>query len=82
HLNSTRLVNLVEHDLARVKALRTGAQAKASAFQEDATAPSVINEPLSNQAFAYIATIGVGSPATNCKLNFFPARRRTLTLSL
>ncbi|KAG6830096.1 hypothetical protein H0H92_002269 [Tricholoma furcatifolium] len=69
HLNSTGLLNLVENDLARIKALRTRAQAKASPFQEDATPTSAINEPVSNQIVSYIATIGVGNPATNCNSN-------------
>jgi cathepsin E len=52
---------LVKHDLARAKALRSrGHAAAGEEFHEDA----VVNEPLTNEAVTYIASVGVGSPAT------------------
>ncbi|KAF8078962.1 aspartic peptidase A1 [Lyophyllum atratum] len=60
-LNTTSIHNLVRHDVTRAKALRARAEAKASGkFHVDA----VINEQVDNQAVTYIASVGVGSPAT------------------
>lgn len=64
-VNLTSIHNLVRHDVARAKGLRARAEAKASGtFKIDA----VINEQVDNQAVTYIAAVGVGSPATTCKL--------------
>ncbi|KAG6813213.1 hypothetical protein H0H92_013100 [Tricholoma furcatifolium] len=68
-LNTAGLANLVQHDSARVKALLTRAEAKANGFQEDAAAAaSIIDETVSNQIVSYIASVGVGSPATTYDL--------------
>lgn len=63
-VNTTNMVNLVKHDVARAAALKARGQARASG-QFDARA-SIVEEPVDNQLVSYIATIGVGSPATDC----------------
>ncbi|GLB35829.1 putative peptidase A1 [Lyophyllum shimeji] len=64
-LNTTSIHNLLRHDQSRAKALRARAEAKASGnFHTDA----IINEPVDNQAVTYIASVGVGSPATTYSL--------------
>ncbi len=69
-VNETSARNLVQHDLQRVKALKARAKAILGGdlnFEETA----IVNEPLDNQAVTYIATVGVGSPATQCLLSCF-----------
>lgn len=61
-LNLTSIHNLVLHDQARAKNLKLGRSGKS------ATRRAVISEPVQNQAVTYVASIGVGSPATTCKL--------------
>lgn len=64
HVNATRMVNLVKHDVARAAALRARGLARASGqFNVDA---STVNEPVEDQAVTYVATIGVGNPPTDC----------------
>ncbi|KAF9469814.1 aspartic peptidase A1 [Collybia nuda] len=64
-VNTTSVHNLLRHDLSRAKALRARAEAKiAGQFHVDA----VINEQVDNQAVTYIASVGVGSPATQYQL--------------
>ncbi|KAG6877491.1 hypothetical protein C0993_006761 [Termitomyces sp. T159_Od127] len=66
-LNVTSVHNLLRHDVARAKFLRARAEAKLSgAFDFDTRA--VINEQVDNQAVTYIASVGVGSPATTYEL--------------
>ncbi|KAF8626022.1 hypothetical protein AX15_005112 [Amanita polypyramis BW_CC] len=55
HVNVTNMRNLVRHDQARAHILRERA-GKAS--------QQTINEPIDNVAVTYVASIGVGSPAT------------------
>jgi cathepsin E len=63
-LNLTSVHNLVRHDQARAKALKLrGANVAGNSR-------AVINEAIDNQAVTYIASVGVGSPATTCKLTF------------
>ncbi|KAF4611714.1 hypothetical protein D9613_004262 [Agrocybe pediades] len=65
-LNLTSVHNLVRHDQTRAKALKARGAAKAAgaSFSEAA----VINEPVDNQAVTYVASVGVGSPATTYSL--------------
>ncbi|KAG6873223.1 hypothetical protein C0995_001577 [Termitomyces sp. Mi166 len=63
-LNVTSVHNLVRHDLARAKHLRTRGEALTKGFSQDA----IINESVDNQVVSYIASIGVGSPATTYQL--------------
>ena len=60
-VNTTGSVNVVANDLARIKALK--ARAAPTVFEQDA----VINQPVTNELVSYIASVGVGSPATSCK---------------
>ncbi|CAA7264829.1 unnamed protein product [Cyclocybe aegerita] len=60
-LNLTSVHNLVRHDQARAKALKAKGTVK-----HDSRA--VINEQVDNQAVTYIASVGVGSPATTYDL--------------
>jgi cathepsin E len=65
HVNTTSVHNLVRHDVNRAKALKARGKALAGGkltFEEAAT----VNQPVDNQAVTYIASVGVGSPATTC----------------
>lgn len=61
-LNLTSIDNLLKHDQARAKSLKTAGTG--GVFQSAA----VVNEPITNQAVTYVASIGVGSPATSYSL--------------
>lgn len=66
-VNTTSVHNLLQHDLNRVKAFKARAKAIQGGeltFDEEA----IVNEPVDNQAVTYIATVGVGSPATSYQL--------------
>ncbi|TFK41838.1 aspartic protease [Crucibulum laeve] len=63
-VNVTSVHNLVRHDVTRAKALKARGLAKANGFSVDA----VINEQVDNQAVTYVASVGVGSPATTYSL--------------
>jgi cathepsin E len=68
-VNATSAHNLLKHDIARVKALKARAKAiQGGANFEEA---AIVNEPLENQAVTYIASVGVGSPATFCEFHCF-----------
>ncbi|KAL0951624.1 hypothetical protein HGRIS_008305 [Hohenbuehelia grisea] len=60
--------NLVKAAQARAKALRALAEAKASGNAEAFHTDAVINEAVDNQAVTYVASVGVGSPATTYSL--------------
>ncbi|KAG6839492.1 hypothetical protein H0H93_005430, partial [Arthromyces matolae] len=71
-LNVTSVHNLIRHDLTRVKHLRSRAEALEkgtilNVFQSEAAA-AIVNESVDNQAVTYIASVGVGSPATTYQL--------------
>ncbi|KAJ7314717.1 family A1 protease [Mycena albidolilacea] len=51
--------SVVQRDLARINAVKNRSTAK-----NGRNARAVISEPVDNQALTYIATVGVGSPAT------------------
>ncbi|TFK35982.1 aspartic peptidase domain-containing protein, partial [Crucibulum laeve] len=63
-VNVSSIHNLVRHDVTKAKAFKARGLAKANGFSIDA----VINEQVDNQAVSYIASIGVGSPATTYDL--------------
>lgn len=56
HFNLTGTQNVLQHDLARVRHLK--ARVVGTSFAD---------EPITNQAIIYTASVGVGSPATYCK---------------
>ena len=56
-------VKLVNHNPIKQDQLRVNSMNAAQGLRNRA----VINSPAENRAVSYIATIGVGSPATNCK---------------
>jgi cathepsin E len=64
-VNFTSIHNLLRHDQARAKALKAKGAAKVAgvSFHTDA----VISSQADNQAVAYVATVGVGIPPTNCE---------------
>ena len=63
HINVTASIqNVLQHDQLRAKNLRTQGQARAAGIERD-----VISSQVDNQVQSYIASIGVGSPATQCK---------------
>ncbi|KAJ7361452.1 aspartic peptidase A1 [Mycena albidolilacea] len=59
--NFTGTGTVVQNDIARIKAVKSRAAAKKGAR-------AVISEPVDNQVVSYIATVGVGSPATSYDL--------------
>jgi cathepsin E len=61
NLNS---LNILEHDQLRAKALRATGEARASGTLSNR---AVVSSQAENQAVSYVASIGVGSPATQCK---------------
>ncbi|KAG6873821.1 hypothetical protein C0992_008371, partial [Termitomyces sp. T32_za158] len=65
-LNLTSVHNLVRHDLARAKHLRARAEALSKGVSP--ASDVIIDEPVDNQAVSYIASVGVGSPATTYEL--------------
>ncbi|KAG6877494.1 hypothetical protein C0993_006764 [Termitomyces sp. T159_Od127] len=68
-LNVTSVHNLIRHDLARAKHLRARAEALSKGVSPDVfSSDAIIDEPVDNQAVSYIASIGVGSPATTYEL--------------
>ncbi|KAG6893747.1 hypothetical protein C0992_008774, partial [Termitomyces sp. T32_za158] len=68
-LNLTSVHNLVRNDLARAKHLRARAEALSKGVSPDVFSSNVtIDESVDNQAVSYIASIGVGSPATTYEL--------------
>ena len=65
-VNITNVQNLLRHDQIRAKALRAKGEARAAG--NPLHSDDVISSPVDNQAVTYIAAVGVGSPATTCKL--------------
>ena len=55
----TGTTNLVKRDQLRIKTL----EAKAQGLED----PALISSPATNRLVFYIASVGVGSPATYCK---------------
>jgi len=66
-VNATSVRYLLEHDQERAKALWSNGARDGSGLHNAA----VVNQPVINQAFAYIANVGIGSPATNCVLQLW-----------
>ena len=63
HINVTASIqNVLQHDQLRAKNLRARGEARAAGVER-----AVISSQADNQAVSYIASIGVGSPATQCK---------------
>lgn len=60
--NFTSINNLLKHDQARARAL------KSRAFGKGGVPDTGINEPITNQVVTYIASVGVGNPPTNYSL--------------
>jgi cathepsin E len=58
-------VNILEHDQLRAKTLRAKGEAMAAGTLHSDRA--VISSQAKNEAVSYVASIGVGSPATQCK---------------
>ncbi|KAF8877827.1 aspartic peptidase A1 [Gymnopilus junonius] len=65
-VNFTSAHNLVQHDRARARMLKAKGESQGTARR------AIFNthEPITNQAVAYVASVGVGSPATTCWLKF------------
>ncbi len=60
HFNTTGTQHVLQHDQARARHLKARVAGESFA--------SVVNEPVTNQAVIYTASVGVGSPATFCML--------------
>ena len=56
HFNLTGTQNVLQHDQARARSLKAHAAGK-----------SFANEPITNRATIYTASVGVGNPATYCE---------------
>lgn len=65
-LNVTNINNLVRHDVSRAQALKARGQTTTTNAVQLENAASVISESIDNQAVTYVASIGVGSPPTQC----------------
>jgi cathepsin E len=64
HINvTTSIQNILQHDQLRAKNLRAKGEARAAGVER-----AVISSQADNQAVSYIASIGVGSPATQYNL--------------
>ena len=59
-INSTGVYNLLQHDQARAQLLKN------CSFGIGSAPPTITNEPITNAFTSYVASVGVGSPATNC----------------
>jgi len=64
-VNLSSVNNLVRHDQTRAKALKAKGAAKAAGTFSEA---AIVNEPIDDQAVTYVASVGVGSPATTYSL--------------
>lgn len=62
-VNATSLRGLYQHDLKRAQAFKAHGKSGSAGAQLD-------NTPATNEAVLYIAEVGVGSPATNCKCSY------------
>lgn len=62
-VNVTSPEHILQADKARAAALRAHGQARSSGRL---TKDAVISIGVQNQAVTYVATVGVGSPATDC----------------
>lgn len=67
-INSTGVYNLLQRDQARAQVLKN------RAFGRGSTPAAVVNEPVTNNVVSYVASVGVGSPATNCEWDFIELR--------
>ena len=65
-INLTTIHHLVRHDQSRAKLLKAQGAARASGLivHNDR---AVINSQADNQAVSYVASVGIGTPATTCK---------------
>ncbi|PPQ63824.1 hypothetical protein CVT24_009774 [Panaeolus cyanescens] len=64
-VNASSPKSLLRHDQIRAKALKAKGAAKATGTFSEA---AIINEPVEDQAVTYVASVGVGSPATTYSL--------------
>jgi cathepsin E len=67
-INMMNGVRILEHDQLRAKALMDKGQGEARAVAAGAPLSKHVSSQAENQAISYVASIGVGSPATQCKL--------------
>ena len=60
-LNSTKVLDLYQHDLKRAQALKARGKDGVDAVT------GLVSTPATNQDVSYIASVGVGNPPTQCK---------------
>ncbi len=65
-VNATSVQNLLKDDLQRVAALKARAKV-AMGTELTLHEEAIVNEAVDNQAVTYIASVGVGTPPTNCR---------------
>ncbi len=63
-VNATGVHKVLARDQARARLFKSGGP---STSVDRVAVDAVINEPVDNQAFSYIASVGVGNPPTNCE---------------
>jgi cathepsin E len=64
-INMMKGVRILDHDQLRAKALMANGHVETRAV--GTPLPERISSQAENQAVSYVASIGVGSPATQCK---------------
>ena len=67
-VNITSVNSLLKHDQVRAQTLLAGALTTVENLLHEADA---VSEQLENQAVSYVASVGIGSPATTCKFSVF-----------
>ena len=66
-LNPAGLQNLVQRDQKRARGLKARSEERVAGPHHSLRSRSVINSPLEDHAVSYVASVGIGSPATNCE---------------
>jgi hypothetical protein len=73
HINISGISDILKIDQARVHLLSLKASEGGFSLAE-------INEPITNMAIHYAASVGIGSPPTECKVHNFVLRIGVLTI--
>lgn len=65
-VNPAGLQNLVQRDQNRARSLKARSEERVAGPHHSLRSRAVISSPLEDHAVSYIASVGIGSPATNC----------------
>ena len=66
--------NLVRRDQERAKALKARGAEKAAGLHDSLHSRAVVNVPLEDHTMSYVASVGIGSPPTTCKYDWYLSR--------